>query len=263
MIRPPPLRIGATVIGGGGELLGHVGAVYVDNATGVPAWAAVQGRHHTAVVPLQHSRFDGTTLQVPYDAARLQGAPHHDPATLISYAEGDDLARHYGLLPGAPTPHLRLSPPQSTGVGDGVMVRSEERLRTDTVNVVVGRARLVVTVVTEDQTFTVPVRRQEVRLVYDPVPEHEQTLSSAGPAEETVEVVLHAEQVLITTQVVPVERARMVKRVVTAGQTVTAQVRSEQIDLDHLDRHHGDHPQNTEQSDMPRHRAGDNHQETP
>jgi hypothetical protein len=90
---------GAPVIGGAGELLGHVCTVYVDNATGVAAWAAVQGQHDIAVVPLQHSRFDGWTLQVPYDAARLQAAPHHDPSTLISYPEGDALARHYGLFP--------------------------------------------------------------------------------------------------------------------------------------------------------------------
>jgi hypothetical protein len=126
------LGIGAPVIGGAGELLGHVGAVYVDNATGVPAWAAVQTPHHTAVIPLQHSRFDGTTLQVPYDAARLQAAPHHDPTTLISYPEGDDLARHYGLLPDA-TDHAGLpsdAPRRSAGTKDVVVTRSQERLRT-------------------------------------------------------------------------------------------------------------------------------------
>jgi hypothetical protein len=95
-----PLVTGARVIGGAGESLGHVRAVYVD-ATGAAAWAAIQCTDHSALVPLQHSRFDGTTLQVPYDAARLQTAPHHDPNTLISHPAGDDLACHYGLLPAA------------------------------------------------------------------------------------------------------------------------------------------------------------------
>jgi uncharacterized protein (TIGR02271 family) len=233
MNNPPPLGVGAPVIGVAGELLGHVRTVYVDSATGAAAWAAVQGPGHSAVVPLQHSRFDGQTLQVPYDAVRLQTAPHHDPATLISYPDGEDLARHYGLRPDAATdPGLPLDPSRSTE-GQDAVTRSQERLRTDTVNVVVGRARLVTTVVTENQTFTVPVRRHEVRLVYDPVPDDEQVNSPAGPAEEIVEVILHAEQVQITTQVVPVERVRMVRRVVTAGQTITEPVRSEQIALEH------------------------------
>lgn len=114
------------------------------------------------------------------------------------------------------------------------MIRSEEQQRAGVVNVVVGRARLVTFVVTEDQTFTVPVRRQEVRLVYDPVPAHDQSMTSVQPGEETHEVILYSERVLFTTQVVPVERVRMVKRVITTGETVTELVRSEQIDLEQI-----------------------------
>jgi hypothetical protein len=40
-------------------------------------------------------------------------------------------------------------------------------------------------------------------------------VTSAQPVEETHEVILHSERVLFTTQVVPVERVRMVKRVIT------------------------------------------------
>jgi len=240
------VSIGAPVTGSSGELLGHVAAVYADNATGVPMWVAVQGRHRVAVVPLGPSRFDGSTLHVPFNAERLRDAPLHDPTTLISYEQGDDLARHYGLIaadthPGAAT----HGPPQDPGrqgaedwkgIGHGpdgaqadVMVRSEEQLRTGTVNVVVGRARLEVYTVTENQTFTVPVRRQEVRLVHDPVPVHEQTTGGPPPAEETYEVVLHAEQVLFSRQVIAVERVRLVKQVVTTNQTVSAQVNVERV----------------------------------
>jgi uncharacterized protein (TIGR02271 family) len=115
---------------------------------------------------------------------------------------------------------------------DLVVVRSEEQLRAGTVNVVVGRARLITSVVVEEQTFTVPVRRQEIRLVHEPVPESEQVVTDMAPAEETFEVVAYAEQVLVSTQVVPVERVRLIKRVVTEQTVVTGQVRSEQIDVD-------------------------------
>ena len=115
---------------------------------------------------------------------------------------------------------------------DAVVVRSEERLRAGTVNVVVGRARLITSVVVEEQTFTVPVRRQEIRLVHEAVPESEQVVTDVAPAEETYEVVAYAEQVLVTTQVVPVERVRLIKRVVTEQTVVSGQARSEQVDVD-------------------------------
>jgi uncharacterized protein (TIGR02271 family) len=115
---------------------------------------------------------------------------------------------------------------------DAVVVRSEERLRAGTVNVVAGRARLITSVVVEEQTFTVPVGRQEIRLAHESVPASEQVATDVAPAEETYEVVAYAEQVLVTTQVVPVERVRLVKRVVTEQTVVTGQLRSEQVDLD-------------------------------
>jgi uncharacterized protein (TIGR02271 family) len=108
------------------------------------------------------------------------------------------------------------------------------------VNVVVGRARLVTFVVTEERTFTVPVRRQEVRLVYDHVPPNEQSVTSVPPAEETHEVTLLSEQVQFSTRVVPVERVRMVRRVVKGGQIVTDEIRSEQIDVEQIEQPEGD-----------------------
>ena len=91
---------------------------------------------------------------------------------------------------------------------------------------------MITSVVVEEQTFTVPVRRQEIRLVHEPVPASEQVLTDVAPAEETYQVVAYAEQVLVSTQVVPVERVRLLKRVVTEQTVVTGQVRSEHVDVD-------------------------------
>ncbi len=225
--------IGAGVLGAAGEPLGLIDAVYTDNATGRPAWVSVTdpdrtGRDRVAV-PVEGSRFDSGVLHVPFHAVQVRTAPHHDPATLISYADGDDLARHYDLIPG-----------QGAGAenrdGDRSMLVSAERAVTSAVNVVVGRARLETSVVTEEQTFTIPVRRQEVRLVVDPLPPAEPASTGSAPAEETYEVVRYAEQVQVTTALVAVERVRMVRRVVTTGQTVTTVLRSEQAEVTH---HHG------------------------
>lgn len=120
------------------------------------------------------------------------------------------------------------------------MTRSAEQQRAEVVNVVVGRARLVTFVVTEEQTFTVPVRRQEVRLVYDPVPANDQSVTSAPPVEEIHEVILLSEQVQFSIRVVPVERVRMIRRVVKGEQTVTGQIRSEQIGVEQIQESEGD-----------------------
>ncbi len=114
------------------------------------------------------------------------------------------------------------------------VTRSAEQQRAEVVNVVVARARLVTFVVTEERTFTVPVRRQEVRLVYEPVPANDQAVTSVSPAEETHEVVLLSEQVQFSTRVVPVERVRMIRHVVEGGQIVSGQIRSEQIDVEQI-----------------------------
>jgi uncharacterized protein (TIGR02271 family) len=134
-----------------------------------------------------------------------------------------------------------MSSSKSSAEPEAVSVtRSAEQQRTEIVNVVVGRARLVVFVVTEERTYTVPVRRQEVRLVYDPVPGNDRSVTSVPPAEEIHEVVLHSEQVQFSRRVVPVERVRMIRHVVRDERTVTGHIRSEQIDVGQIQESEGD-----------------------
>lgn len=76
-----------------------------------------------------------------------------------------------------------------------------------------------------------PVRREEVHVEYDTLPEHEQLTTAMPPSDEVHEIVRYEEQVVATTRTVPVERVRLVRRVVTTDQVVTAQVRAERLDL--------------------------------
>ena len=116
---------------------------------------------------------------------------------------------------------------------DRSMVRSEERLLVATEAVPVARVRLRKYLVTEEQTFTVPVTREEVELDYAEIPMTEQIPDGAGLLDDFVEVVRYEERVVVTKQVVAVERVRLVRRVITAEQVVTGQVRREVVDLDH------------------------------
>jgi uncharacterized protein (TIGR02271 family) len=120
---------------------------------------------------------------------------------------------------------------------DNAMTRSEEQLRVGKTSGEAGRARLRKYVTTENVTQTVPVSREEVRVEREPITDANRGAAESGPAisDEEHEVVLHAEQVNVDKEAVPVERVRLDKETVTEQQTVSDEVRKEQIDVD------GDH----------------------
>ena len=120
---------------------------------------------------------------------------------------------------------------------DGAMTRSEERLKVGTQTVRTGTARLRKYVVTEQQTVTVPVTHEEVRLEREPI-----TDANIGDArgiteigEDEAELVLTEERVVVDKQTVPVERVRLSTDSVTEQQEVTADVRKERIDYEDAD----------------------------
>ena len=96
-----PARLtGTTVIGGDGEKLGSVDAVYYDNATDRAEWVAVRGGlfgTRVTLVPLRRADFEGDELHVPFDKVQLRNAPHHDPGRDLSSSDEVDLYRYYGI----------------------------------------------------------------------------------------------------------------------------------------------------------------------
>lgn len=115
---------------------------------------------------------------------------------------------------------------------DDAMTRSEERLRVGTTTEATGRARLRKFIVTENVTKTIPVSHEEVRIEREPITEATMGDAMAGGdlTEEEHEVTLNAECVVVDKEVVPVERVRMGTETVTEDQTVTEQVRHEEIE---------------------------------
>jgi uncharacterized protein (TIGR02271 family) len=136
------------------------------------------------------------------------------------------------------------------GVGDGVtasaghdtsgpntddaMTRSEEQLHVGTETTTAGRARLRKYVVTEQETVTVPVSHEEVRLEREPVTDATAGAALDGPAlsEEEHEVTLNQERVVVDKEAVPVERVKLGTETVTEQQQVTEDVSHEEIELD-------------------------------
>ena len=117
---------------------------------------------------------------------------------------------------------------------DDAMTRSEERLNVGTRTEEAGRARLRKYVVTENVTETVPVSREEVRVEREPITDANVGNAMDGPAisEEEHEVTLHAERPVVEKEAVPVERVRLDKQTVTEQETVSADLRKEEIEVD-------------------------------
>ncbi|MGI3784548.1 MAG: YsnF/AvaK domain-containing protein, partial [Janthinobacterium lividum] len=117
---------------------------------------------------------------------------------------------------------------------DTAMTRSEERLQVGTQQREAGRARMRKYVVTERVTQTVPVSHDEVRVVREPITDANRGPAMSGPAisEEEHEVVLNAETPVVAKETVAVERVRLDTTTVTGQETVSADVRKEQIELD-------------------------------
>lgn len=228
----PRTWVGHPVTGAAGEPLGRVATVFTDPTSGAATWAVVDaGGGATPLVPLDGVRADGPGIRVPYDAEQLRTAPPHDPAAALSHEEAAQLARHYAARP------PRVAQPGGDGSEPGWAVRHEERLRVLTDTFVTGRVRVRKYAVTEERTFTVQVTREEISIEHEEVPAGEHApLRSAEPGaevgEQVLELVRHEERVVVAKEVVPVERVRVVRHVVTRPHTVRGDVRREVVDVD-------------------------------
>lgn len=114
------------------------------------------------------------------------------------------------------------------------MTRSEERLSVGTQSVQSGRARLRKHIVTEQQTVSVPVQHEELRVESEPITDATAAAATDGPAlsEEEHEVTLSEERIVVNKETVPVERVRVGTETVTEQQEVTEDVAHEEIELD-------------------------------
>jgi len=252
-------RIGAlqngTIYDSTGDKVGRVGQVYLDDATGEPAFATVStgwfGTRET-FVPLQGATVEGDDIRVPYDKETIKGAPSVEADSHLSEAEEDELYRYYGAGGSAGTvgheghhhdgqhdDHSHIAGEhfdETIGTtprevdDDATVVRREEQLRVGTERVETGRARLRKHVVTERETVTVPVEREEVDIVREPIAGT--TASTGTIGEDEIDVTLTEERPVVDKEVVDVERVGLDRRTVTDQETVQADVAREEIDID-------------------------------
>ena len=247
----PDVYIGRTAVDPQGDKIGSVGQVYLNDQTGQPDWITVNtglfGMKEN-FAPLAGSSFNGDDLVLPFDKTVVKDSPDIADSSHLDSDEQQSLYSYYQQYLGAGPSggYQQGTNGGDTGYqsGDGygtsgpntdeVMTRSEEQLRVGTEQVEAGRARLRKYVVTEQQTVQVPVSHEEVRIEREPITDANRGDAVAGGAitEEEHEVVLHAERPVVATEAVPVERVRIGTETVTEQETVTGDIRKEQIELD-------------------------------
>jgi uncharacterized protein (TIGR02271 family) len=236
------------VIGRGGEKIGGIGEIYLDDVTGEPEWVSVNTGLFgvsESFVPLQAARIEGNDIQVDYDKELVKDAPRVSAGGHLTPEEEQRLYDYYGLTVAQSTGYEAAEVGYDTGgntVGydtsgpttDDAMTRSEERLNVGTRTQEAGRARLRKYVVTENVTQTVPVSREEVRVEREPITEENVGAAVSGPeiSEEEHEVVLREERPVVEKEAVPVERVRLGTETVTEQETVSEDVRKEEIETD-------------------------------
>jgi uncharacterized protein (TIGR02271 family) len=245
---------GRTMVDRDGDRIGEIDAIYVDDQTGEPEWALINtgffGSRST-FVPIAQATARGDQVQVPYEKQLVKDAPNMDPDGHLSEQEEHELWRHYGLECGGyaaagttgDTDTARATTYEdrdtvgrdvSGPTTDDAMTRSEEELQVGTQTRERGRARLRKQVTTEQQTVTVPVQREEVRVEREPISDANLDAATSGPAisEEEHEVTLHEEEPVVDKRAVPKERVRLDTETVTDERQVSEEVRKEQIEVE-------------------------------
>ena len=251
---------GGNAVDSEGSKIGSVGQIYLDDQSGQPEWVTVKtglfGTSET-FIPLRDAQVDGQDLKLPYTKSKIKDAPRmSDADEHLDVAQEQKLYEYYGLDYGTPSAggnedtsrgdeDRRDRAGEAGVVGqdtsgpttDEAMTRSEERLHVGTEKRETGRARLRKYVVTENVTTTVPVSREEVRVVREPITEANRgdAMSGGDLTEEEHEVTLHEEVPVVQKETVPVERVKLDTETVTGEQEVTEEVRKEQIETDAAD----------------------------
>ena len=258
-IRDVHALLGRTAYAADGDRLGTVSGAYLDSATGRPSWITVdrggllRGTTRT-FVPIDGAEPAGDGVRLPVGADAVRRAPHVDDDRVLTRADEDRLRGHYGVSGPATSPEPTAEPtaqptPEPTpepaqGAEPGAMTRSEERPRVATETVPASRAVLRRTRVVEDRTFSVPLGRDQVQVVYEPLPDPGPGPGAARPpqgepgealrdaTDDEGWLVLYEERLVVRTEWVPVERVRLGTAAVESTEVVPVDLRRERIDVD-------------------------------
>jgi uncharacterized protein (TIGR02271 family) len=236
---------GCTAYGSDGEKIGTVGQIYLDDQTGQPAWVTVNTGlfgSNESFIPLTEASFSGDRLTVPYDKDKVKNAPSISEDGHLSPEEEQRLYEYYGLNYSTGYDTTTTTTTDRGVVGndvsgpetDDAMTRSEEQLRVGKMQETAGSARLRKYVVSQPVEETVNLTQERAVLEREPITDANMDNAMSGPtiSEEEHEVTLTQERPVVEKTATPVERVRLDKEAVTTQETVSDEVRSEQIEVE-------------------------------
>jgi uncharacterized protein (TIGR02271 family) len=262
--------IGQTLYASDNEKVGKIGQVYLDDDTDRPEFLTVNTGlfgMNESFVPAADADITGDGVRVPFTKDQIKDAPNVDvDGGHLDQSEEQRLYSHYGMtytertsdsgLPAASDGTYTGAGTGTTGTSgttgttgetfageghdtsgpntDDAMTRSEERLDVGTTSQEAGRARLRKYVTTEQETVTVPVKKERAVLETEPITgeNRDEALSGADISEEEHEVVLQEERAVVSKTAEPVERVKLGTETVTDEETVTEEVRKEHIEAE-------------------------------
>lgn len=257
----------ATVYDKTGEKVGSLSQIYLDDNTSEPSWATVNTGlfgMSESFVPLEGASAQRDYLHVGYTKDQIKDAPGIDEDHHLEPADEDRLYEYFamhgnGRVDAARTGDVdndanrvgrdddanrvdrdddaALRDVDANRSSDDSMTLSEERVNVGTERQEAGKVRLRKYVVTENVTKTVPVSREEVRVERVPV-DGDDRAGHIDDGGEEVAVTLHEETPVIDKDTVAVEEVRLGTETVTDEETVTTEVRKEQVDTDDDRRDH-------------------------
>ena len=115
---------------------------------------------------------------------------------------------------------------------NGEIIRSEEQLNVSKDRVETGQVRLRKYVVNETETVEVPVEREEVRVVREPITEADRANYDGNIGEQEASVTLSEDRVNVSKESVPVEKVSLEKDTVRDTERVSEEVRKERFETD-------------------------------
>ena len=227
-----------------GRPLGEVEAVFDGRETRFVGIDTERGR---VVVPVGGAEVDPAVyaLDLPYMSDRISKAPTIAPdAEELAPDVERRVIEHFGEEPPAAEPtevmepvaddELPTAPVATEGTdtavaGDEVTL-TEEQLVVETERVPAQRVRVRKEIVEEQVTVTVTLRHEELVIEREPLEPGAPTTESADAPrldEAPIEIVLWAEEPVVSTRAVPTEKVRVLRTLGSEQRDLTAQLRRE------------------------------------
>ncbi|WCC79873.1 PRC and DUF2382 domain-containing protein [Cutibacterium equinum] len=213
-----------TVVDQSGDKIGEIGQVYLDDASGQPAWVTVKtglfGRNET-FVPYQGLDISGDQVRAPYSKDKVKDAPNVDPDGHLSEDETDALYRYYSDAFGSEKDATKDANQGVAGNGVAGGVAGQRTVETNGNQGVAGNGVSGHEVADANNQKVADTKAQT-------------TADQKSPVAEDGSVVRHEERLKVGKERVETGRVRIRKHIVHDTETVQVPVEREEIHVERV-----------------------------